>query len=364
MKIPTIPPILNAVLATAHISKKKANEYISHYIRSSKTKKLPFKLPIDVQVYPIHRSPADPQHIDTIKIHQNYSPVDSAPAGEDSLFHTLNENNLVFGVCDGVGGWNDSGVDPSVFSRTLSAYTAESAQNQWLIHSSDEINPKDVMRMGYGWMRQDDLELYGSSTILVLSLSLLTGKLNAAQLGDSSFMVYDRMGKKTVFVSPEQQHRFNMPYQLTGKIPTGRIKPKKSTVPFYKPKSKYSNDLDTFNDLKSLGYDTPLDSNEYQIPIKSGNVILAATDGLFDNVHQEEIENVLGMQFSSKNTPLNVGFAAQQLCLTAVLNYLNKDTDSPFSIRAKESGYNYLGGKPDDVTVVLAYINDNIKSKL
>ncbi|KAJ2716868.1 Protein phosphatase 2C 7 [Coemansia spiralis] len=65
-------------------------------------------------------------------------------------------------------------------------------------------------------MRHDGIPAYGSATELVMSLSLASAKLRTAQLGDSTYVVLDNE-QRARFVSTEQQHNFNDPYQL--KIP-------------------------------------------------------------------------------------------------------------------------------------------------
>lgn len=39
--------------------------------------------------------------------------------------------------------------------------------------------------------------------------------------------------------------------------------------------------------------DTPEDAGMYELPLQPGDVIVAATDGLWDNVHQQEIVDLL-----------------------------------------------------------------------
>ncbi|ORX65846.1 hypothetical protein DL89DRAFT_202404, partial [Linderina pennispora] len=180
--------------------------------------------------------------------------------GEDSLFHARNKQNLVFGVADGVGGWNDSGIDPSVFSRSLTAYSADAVQRSFLLHESDDVDPKEVMRRAFANMRFDQIPAYGSSTELIANLSLATGTLRTAQLGDSTYVVLDAK-QKAKFVSAEQQHRFNMPYQLTIP-PTG----------------------DTPPNLKRQKTDTPRDALEEIVYLAHNNMAIIATDGLFDNM--------------------------------------------------------------------------------
>lgn len=77
--------------------------------------------------------------------------------------------------------------------------------------------------------------------------------LYAANIGDSGFMVV-RKGS-IVHQSEEQTHYFNTPYQLSS--------------PFHN------------SDVLS---DRPESADEISFPVQTGDVILVATDGVFDNL--------------------------------------------------------------------------------
>jgi hypothetical protein len=44
----------------------------------------------------------------------------------------------------------------------------------------------------------------------------------------------------------------------------------------------------------------------------------------------------------------------QELCYTAVNNSLDESYHGPFSINARRAGQIYIGGKPDDTTVIVS----------
>ncbi|KAJ2845863.1 Protein phosphatase 2C 7, partial [Coemansia erecta] len=138
-----LAPRFQAILASAWISKREAAKYVQSYIkRVQSPEPTPFTPPIQVQVLNIAPS-------------TKYESLDAINGGEDSLFHTRNKQNLTFGVADGVGGWNESGVDPSIFSRTLTAYLASVSETTFLLHDSDEIEPKEMLRKAFAGMRAD-----------------------------------------------------------------------------------------------------------------------------------------------------------------------------------------------------------------
>lgn len=358
-------------MASAWISKKSAARYVQDYVsKYQKNNPPPFTPPVQVQV--LNASSA------------TYEPLDAINGGEDSLFHSRLNHNLTFGVCDGVGGWNESGIDPSIFSRSLTAYLSAMAQRTFLLHESDEIEPQDTLGQAFAAMRMDSVPAYGSATALAMNLSMATGMLRSAQLGDSTYVVL--RDAKERFVSAEQQHRFNMPYQLTippTDDPMAKKEEDKEGAPFYRPRpvddlSKSERDelrrqieADDFADLSAVGFDTPRDARVDSHQLQHNDVVVAATDGLFDNVRVDEIERLTerfqhGIKKNSKASPLDLfGGLAYSVAAQAVTNYIQPDLRSPFAERAKVAGHNFAGGKPDDVTVVLAWLKDScFKAKL
>ncbi|KAJ2723921.1 Protein phosphatase 2C 7 [Coemansia sp. Benny D115] len=385
----SLGPRFQTLLASAWISKREASKYFQEYIKRIRAESAGgaksqqpqhFAPPIQVQVLEV--SEGTP-----------YETLDAINGGEDSLFHARLKQNLVFGVSDGVGGWNESGIDPSIFSRTLTAYSAKAVSESFLLHDSDDVDPKDVMRRAFAGMRVDQVQAYGSATELILSLCLGSGKLRTAQLGDSTYVVLEDAGgeQKARFVSAEQQHRFNMPYQLT--IPPLEISPNKKpeqtdpeSAQFYRPRQRTEEDRrlideDGFVDLTAVGYDTPMDAREDTHQLKHNDLVVAATDGLYDNVRVDEVEKLAErfmqaihktMRTTTANASQNptkqmamasdlFGGLAYSIAAQAVANYLQDDLRSPFAERAKVAGYNFTGGKPDDVTVMLAWVRETAK---
>jgi protein phosphatase PTC7 len=102
----------------------------------------------------------------------------------------------------------------------------------------------------------------GSSTACVVVIHKRI--LYAANLGDSGYLVY-RDGN-IVQRSAEQVHAFNTPYQLT-------LLPENL-------------DLDFF--IK----DTPENADLQKLELQSGDVVLLATDGLWDNVPDAQLLDV------------------------------------------------------------------------
>lgn len=224
------------------------------------------------------------------------------PRGEDA--HFICHNEQVIGVADGVGGWAKHGIDAGDYARQLMRNAADSLKN--LRFSA--ADPKSLLFDAF-----QKTAVAGSSTACIISLD--GNRLRAANVGDSGFMVI-RDGV-TVFRSPVQQFRFNAPYQL------------------------------------GLTADSPEEAEEMVVEVKLGDVVLAATDGLFDNVFQEDIEATVDECLVDGMGPEMV---ARELARKARRNSLARDVVSPFEVAAYEAGVQHFGGKYDDITVVVTFV--------
>lgn len=74
-------------------------------------------------------------------------------AGEDAFFMATvgaNAHHVAFGVADGVGGWQDSGVDPSDFSHGLCGLMAGTAHIYEGLEQDGKVpRPQDLMQTAY-----------------------------------------------------------------------------------------------------------------------------------------------------------------------------------------------------------------------
>lgn len=104
----------------------------------------------------------------------------------------------------------------------------------------------------------------GSSTACVLILNRENSTVYTANIGDSGFIVV-REGQ-IIHRSEEQQHYFNTPFQLS--LP---------------PPGQNQNVLS----------DSPESADTLSFPVQNGDVILAATDGVFDNVPVDLLLDIL-----------------------------------------------------------------------
>ncbi|KAJ1817949.1 hypothetical protein LPJ56_003950 [Coemansia sp. RSA 2599] len=305
-------------------------------------------------------------------------------AGEDAFFHRSD----ALGIADGVGGW--AGVkdaDPSLFARRLMHHVClevqryEDIDDEMFSHYY-EAAPVDILRRAYD-ITLDEMEamaMRGSSTACVVVLR--GDELRVANLGDCGLTVV-RQGDM-VYRTEEQQHSFNFPYQLSTETHSDR----------------------------------PSDAQVFRLKIQKGDVIIVGSDGVFDNLFDEDIleevnqhlppimraegepelkyandslwyesqqssdrlealcenaapENVVATGLSSSKVvsappkfslpQFHVDPSAISLAIARRAKLVSEDTryaESPFQMRAMQEGLYYQGGKRDDITVVVAVVTD------
>lgn len=255
--------------------------------------------------------------------------------GEDACF--VQSRSL--GVFDGVGSWAERGVDPGLYSKELSRLTEQYFRKKG-------SNTYNALRYA---VRENNA--VGSTTATVARIR--ENRLVGHYLGDSKFVVI-RNGN-IICQSGDSQESFNCPYQI------GR-----------------------FADGKQVGCLS--DTKEIDLGIETGDIILVASDGLWDNVPMDEIlkmtndcirlrangvEGKFGRarcpQDTSAGGPKNMIYdgeydgsmqlLAESCAKLAQMRGKDKGYKSPFEMKALQEGLVRKGGKLDDVTVVCAIVS-------
>ncbi|CAM9252211.1 unnamed protein product [Hapterophycus canaliculatus] len=199
-------------------------------------------------------------------------PDKAARGGDDAFFVNVGDSGaLDIGVFDGVGGWASLGHDPGVFSRgfakaTAANITAQRAEEMISLMRSQKEGQASP-RFAKGVDLQQALEHatanaasagnQGTCTACVVTFDPVYGMLNGLNVGDSGALLVRRDAQGTPFVAlrtATQRHKFNQPYQLG----TG-------------------------------SRDRAHDAREFLFYVRAGDVIILATDGLFDNMYEEDI---------------------------------------------------------------------------
>jgi protein phosphatase PTC7 len=249
-------------------------------------------------------------------------PDKAEKGGEDACFVLRDQG--AFGVMDGVGGWADEGVDPAAYSNTFAERSAAAV----LMGASD---PRDVIRAAH-----ERVKIVGSTTACVAILDGENAIVNVGNLGDAGAMI--ARGKEDYFRTPSQQHEFNCPFQL-------------GCAEFY-PESDGADDAETFS-----------------VHVRPGDALVMGSDGLWDNVpHAEVAQTVEACVRGGKDAQET----AEAIATLAFEHSVDEEYDSPFTTEARNNGYDVewwekakgkvlVGGKMDDIAVVVAFMDEKEK---
>lgn len=291
-------------------------------------------------------------------------------SGQDAFFMSQvgESSTTAFGVADGVGGWAESGVDPADFAHGLCDYMACAARmHPAAATKSGPLRPRDLLQVGYDEVMADKSIAGGGSTASV-ALAAADGSVEVANLGDSGFMHLSLHAVK--HVSRPQTHAFNTPYQLS-KIPERMLV---QMVVF---------------GTGPLA-DMPKDANVTSHSVRHGDVLIFATDGVWDNLSPQDALGVvsrcmleLGAWIETGDQELDVSpdlaavtqanrpkkadakslQARIALAITkeAKETSLNTKRDGPFAkeVQRHYPEENWHGGKPDDIAAVVAVVVEN-----
>ena len=88
--------------------------------------------------------------------------------------------------------------------------------------------------------------------------------------------------------------------------------------------------------------------------VNPGDIVVLATDGVLDNLFNEDIIGCLTKAADAAS--FDTEQASTCIAKTAEMMSFRKEYDSPFAKNAREAGRNHPGGKPDDITVIVAEV--------
>jgi protein phosphatase PTC7 len=350
------------------------------------------------------------------------------PSSSDPAELVVPQKQTYVCVADGVGSWREFGVDPRLYSHKLvenaqKVIESDALQREVLTGSGmvggglglltqDPIHPLDVIMDAWNMTAQEKVN--GSCTICIATVDSVLNQLSYSNLGDCGLMVLRHIDSSTAgymrerqkprhlrtsdlriaYLSQQQLRSFNLPYQLgytdiPGWGSDGKEKPKEGGK-----------------------FETPSDADTASIPLLPGDIIVLASDGLFDNLGTHHLPPPLIASFHSlflllyflvllslsplsslhthtHTTLLNptdlddivkevekwekkwyqgatdqdlqgpntngheaIKALATSLVTTARTLSLDKQRDGPFAVLAKENDIMWGGGMPDDTTVV------------
>lgn len=287
--------------------------------------------------------------------------------GEDAYF--LRPDAM--GVADGVGGWSRAApatANSALFSKSLMHYCsyelsllsppppppspAERPQP-----STVDVHPIDILQRSYDkcisvFQRQG---LTGGSATALLAV-LRDEELRIAHLGDCAVCLVRDGG--IVYRSEEMQHGFNYPLQLGPSSPT-----------------------------------LPVHARSISLPVQQNDILILSSDGMTDNLWDEDVLDEINKFTASERfampwignkwTKTLPSMLSQALCSRAKrvsethrasassslpgegtkeqggegMGLGAGEDEVPFARRAREEGIKFVGGKCDDISVLVAVIS-------
>ncbi|KAI9809054.1 MAG: hypothetical protein M1825_002343 [Sarcosagium campestre] len=303
-------------------------------------------------------------------------------SGEDAFFISNigqeEDQGIALGIADGVGGYALSGIDPADFSHGLCEFMERCAVRGTHGESSVSLKPSNVLEFGFNDLlergklsgggstacvgvadRKGHLEV-AKSVINLLAFFTVLKKLIHGSLGDSGFMVL--RSNAINYLSQPQTHAFNTPYQLAFVPPWVRK--------YYR---RYGGG--------GLG-DLPKQASISRQQLNHGDVLVFATDGVWDNLTAQAILRIVSdtmMRLKAwKNTALGISVGgmlrslatesspslqsslASSIVASAKSASTSRTRDGPFAREAKKNfpAEHFNGGKVDDICVVVAAVID------
>lgn len=260
-------------------------------------------------------------------------------ACEDAFFMDAH----ALGVADGVGcmvQFASYGINAAQYAAELMECASKALKDDGLASENKIANDVALRALTAVLHAESHAAAYGASTVAVLCQQ--GAFVGVANLGDSGFMVLRKgtHGYYVVLKSEEQQHSWNCPYQLT------RL-PKTLLTRFPK-----------------LQLDKAKDCETYTVPIKEGDLVVMFSDGLRDNLHDREVISIVNQCLAppfadmvgllDRCTPPET--VAKALALAAQERSLDPTARVPFVDYSKRHGFDCIGGKQDDITVVAAWV--------
>ncbi|CAE7476583.1 unnamed protein product [Symbiodinium natans] len=247
------------------------------------------------------------------------------------------------GVADGVGcmvQFASYGINAAQYAAELMEFSSAALKPEGTaseLKIRDDVAERAAVALAHG---ESHAAAYGASTVSVLCQQ--GNQIGVANLGDSGFMLLRKgpHGMNVVMKSEEQQHSWNCPYQLT-RLPKALL-----------------------NRFPKLQLDKASDCERYTVEVKEGDLVLMFSDGLRDNLHDREVVSIVDralppaqadmLGLLDRCTPPET--IAKALALAAQERSMDPTAKVPFVEYSKRHGFECLGGKQDDITVVAAWV--------
>lgn len=228
----------------------------------------------------------------------------SLSCGDDAYFIT----KYGIGVADGVSGWTENGM-ASAFSNSLLFASA-------ILINQGHVHPETIIASAYETTKENVIG--GSSTVCIAVLN--NNILNVGNLGDSGLILI-RKGQiieKTEFMRIDNY----IPCQL----------------------GKWS--INDSNDDRYEKYGSRVcDMMIYHYNIIQGDIIIMATDGIFDNITNEQILDIVNAHSQSLNSEYIIAYNILHTASVVIADSLIKKEQNIIT-----------GNIVDDMTVIVSTV--------
>mmetsp|Transcript_25438 Transcript_25438/g.58588 ORF Transcript_25438/g.58588 Transcript_25438/m.58588 type:complete len:532 (-) Transcript_25438:95-1690(-) len=286
--------------------------------------------------------------------------------GADSFYIDATSSSM--GVADGVGEWEwRFKCSARAFADELMEGCKQAARRVEA-PMARKMGSTVVEMLGYG---HESTRSFGAATALVARLGGDDNStMGVACLGDAALLHLrpekvgqQRTSYRRLTRTKEQQHTFNCPFQLA------RL-PVKEDFPQLLREGKEAL-VSAVEKSKKGKQDQPEDAEWYVFQVQRGDLLILGTDGLFDNLYDQDISELADHAVS----PFEVDGLAQAdgevqcryetelssrlasaLSKAAFSRSMSRAGKTPFADHARQVGMYHTGGKMDDITCVCAWI--------
>ncbi|OCF34947.1 hypothetical protein I317_06285 [Kwoniella heveanensis CBS 569] len=248
--------------------------------------------------------------------------------------------------------WEDRDKLKSTTPTSASGHDDVPGHGQKKNRERRPLDPVEIMQRGFEKCLACVLAEGGLGSSTCLLALLHNSTLHIANLGDCCLLLI-RQGE-VVFRTSEMQHAFNFPLQVG-----------------------------------THSRDEPMkDAMRYDIGVKKGDVVVLGSDGLMDNLFDEDILEIVAQFTSPKSSssvsttrspspassyptppatppssqrkypPFNPQHISDALCRKARSVSELVTATTPFMCKAIEEGIDFVGGKKDDISVLVGVIGD------
>jgi serine/threonine protein phosphatase PrpC len=292
----------------------------------------------------------------------------------------------VLAVFDGVGSLSfEKNINVRAYAQAINVAVQNAVETE-ISKGSHDIDPYEILKSGYEEVRTK--HIVGSSTACVISLK--NNRLTCANVGDSGFLLLRPTEKVvTAILQPVISEANEVEVLINAQIkeqdkhqPTVSLSPISLPISLLTPLSsgnkpytivyRSPQQLHYFNCPAALSVlngrkgeidntmDAIHDAIRLQLHVEPNDIIILATDGLFDNVFEEDMLHIVGEELGGfEDTEITQEMTrrlAERLAKRAHDLSMNKSIDCPFALAAKDSNILWRGGRPDDITVMVGFV--------